>query len=88
MNNEQALIEFFNSFDLFCNGFFNTMQKLEAIPELIAIPNSTLKSRNISGTFNSLTSFTTYKTKTGIFGHLDCSILAECLFFFLDLPDI
>ena len=87
IESEQALIEFYNSFDIFCNNFFLTMSKFEPVPETLAIKGSGKKSRNIDGN-NSSTFFSSYKTKRGIFGNLSFSILAEHIFFFLDLSDI
>jgi hypothetical protein len=89
--NDQALIQFYHSFDIFCRSFFfNAMSKFEPIPEYINVPQSAKHSRNNNRADPSLSSnyMSSYNTKQGIFGCLDKSILAEHVFFFLDLPDL
>jgi hypothetical protein len=84
---EQSIIEFFNSFDLFCNSFFNIQAKHEPIPEQMTSTKANVKSRNMNSTIS--TGFlSTFKTKPGFTGYLDREILAEHLFFYLDLPDL
>jgi hypothetical protein len=66
------------------------MAKFDPIPEYISAPQSAKKSRNFGGANSSVSSayLSSYRTKSGIFGHLNKSILAEYVFFFLDLPDL
>lgn len=84
---EQSIIEFFHSFDMFCNSFFNIQTRYEPIPEQMVSVKSNMKSRNMNSTIS--TGFmSTFKTKPGFSAYLDIDIMAEHLFFFLDLPDL
>ena len=86
---EQSLVHFFNSFDIFWNTFFHTMAKWEPVVDQIPVNGSNKKSRNqneVSALKSNYTS--TYKAKSGFFGFLNNKILAEHLFFFLDVTDL
>ena len=87
LSNEKSLIQFFKSFEVFSNSFYNKISNNEPIFSTIELANPKLKSRNKDSMFLSK-SLSTMKTRSGIFGFLDFEVMARHLFFFLELPDL
>lgn len=85
--NERSLVEFFHSFDTFSNAYIKKVSSGDSLIPILEMSQSMIKSRNQESAL--MTRYlSSMKTKTGLFGFLNSSILAKYVYFFLDVDDL